>query len=242
MGCGYLAVSDGEYENVEIFNSAGTYLYNITPPLGPNVYGMAMDGNGELYVTDWLNSRVDGYYLTPTGATFDYSWTGQGALSGPDGVKIDANGNLVVADWNNSKIYNLNWVDDSILNQTGTANLNSPSDVTLDPSGNIYVANVIAGGHGQVVKFDSGYNYVSSFDGTGWTYQFTPSVLSVGMDSQGNLFIVDNGLDRVVYATTQGAYLGEIDGFTNLGYLALDKSDDLFVADSGAGYVYEYTR
>jgi serine/threonine-protein kinase len=238
VGAGFIAVSDSAFENIQVFNSTGGYLYSI-PSLGgsPNLWDVAIDAYGELYCADLGNGAVDGYYLGQTGATYDYTWSGQGVLSGPGGVRIDANGNLVVADFYNAVVYNLNWADDTVLNQTGTTYLSKPFGVALDPAGNIYVAD----GAKQIVEYGSGYNYVNSFTGSGWTTPLGESC-GVGVDSQGNLFISDYTNARVVYATTQGKYLGELDGFGGPDHLVLDNADDLFVADYYYYAVDEYTK
>ena len=62
------------------------------------------------------------------------------------------------------------------------------------------------------------------------------------MDSLGNLYISDPRNSRVVYATAQGEYLGEIDGFGLFADLALDSTDDLFVAEYHNCVVDEYTN
>jgi hypothetical protein len=158
-------------------------------------------------------------------------------MSGPIGVKIDANGNLVVADYSGQNVYNLNWADDTVLNQTGSSYLSEPYDLALDSTGNIYVGDYA----NQIVEYDSGYNYTNTFTGSGWTEPLAGST-SVGVDSQGNLFISDPYNSRVVYATAQGDYLGELDGFSFPYFLALDNADDLFVADYYNSVVDEYTR
>lgn len=199
--------------------------------------GMTIDSYGELYSTDTENGEVDGYYLGPTGYNYDYTWTGQGNLVCPDGVKIDGNGNLVVADSCYPKIFNLSWINDSILNQTASTGLKTFDDVALNASGNIFVADFFY----QIVEYYSNYNYFNSFIGSGWSMPLTTSG-SVGFDSQGNLFISDVLNNRVVYATTQGNYLSELDGFNGPTYLVLDNADDLFVVDTGNYRVDEFIR
>lgn len=241
LGAGYIAVGDQGYGNVQVFNSSGTYLYSIPAHAsGSSLTGLCIDSRGELYVSDFKNAEVDGFYLGPTSATYDYTWTGQGSLSGPNGVTIDPSGNLVVGDWEEGILYNLAWADDSVLNQStwNTANF-APIAVILDAQENIYAADSYS--EEQVDQFDSNYSYINSFAGTGWTTALGGPI-GLGMDSQGNLFIVDNSNDRVVYSTTQGSYLGELDGFNNPQYLALDNADDLFVVNQGTHNVKEYTR
>lgn len=245
-----LAVSDEIYQNIQIFtySSSGTtfaYSYSIQPHGGaPNLYGLAIDGYGELYSADYGSGEVDGYYLGTHGYTYDYTWTGQGNLSGPDGIKIDANGNLVVADFANQTIYNLQWTDDAVLNQTVGGTPFPPNDVALDSMGNLYVAD----SGGQVDEYSSTYVFTNSFNGSNWPAPLGGSPTGpsgIGVDSQGNLFISDTGNGRVVYADVLGDYLGEIDGFILPNYLALDSLDNLYIADGDGlanSQVYEYQK
>jgi hypothetical protein len=229
VGQGFIAVGDFSTNNVQVFNvgsSGTTYLYSIP---ANNPQGLAIDSYGELYIVNEGLGEVDGYYLTASAATsytYDYTWNGQGLLSDPIGVKIDAGGNLVVSDNASGIIYNLLWNDDSILHQTtGTPSAIYPNDVALDASGNIYTA---AGN--EVVKFNNTYTYANSFTGSNWATALSYAI-GVGVDSFGNLYISDANNDRVVYATAQGAYLGEIDGLDYPAFLALDNANDLFVVN-----------
>jgi hypothetical protein len=250
VGAGYLAIGDDRFPDVQVFNAGGTFLYNVTlHPDSPDPWGMAIDSTGELYVVDSNAAEVDGYFLGPAGSTYDYTWTAQGKMSDPSGVKIDANGNLVVADYIGGVVWNLAWADDSVLNQTGfvTAGGIAPFDVALDRSGNIYASDI---DHNQIVEFNSSYQYTGlSFNGLaqGWAKTLNDPE-GMGIDSQGNLFIGDTNNNRVVYATPQGTYLGEIDGtspsspFAYPTFLALDSLDDLFVTDSSNFVVDEFTE
>ncbi len=240
-GDGYLAVGDNGYKNIQVFNSAGTYLYSVTPHgASPDLGGMALDSNGELYVADYDDAEVDGYLLGSSSYTYDYTWTAQGGMASPFCVKIDAKGNLVVGDIGTNSVWNLAWADDTVLSETtiGAVPNMDPFDLALDQSGNIYVSDE---GNNQVDVFNSQYAFTGSFTGSSWTPALAvPN--GIGVDSQGNLFISDPDNARVVYTTAQGTYLGEINGFNYPTFLALDGSDDLFVTDTGSGQVDEFTQ
>ncbi len=230
VGAGFIAVSDqpaSAIGNVQVFSDNGQYLYNIPANIP---WGMTIDSYGELYVADRGVSDIRGYYLTRTGYTLDYTWTGQGTVVHPLSVKIDAHGNLVVPDADGT-IYNLSWVDDSILRQTtGNPTTVTAIDVAYDAAGNIYAADYQSKG---IVKYDANYAYQYGFTGSAWGSAVSQlgDPWSVAVDSQGNLFISDNLDSRVVYATPQGNYLGELDNFCAPTFLALDSADDLYVVD-----------
>ncbi len=236
-GVSFIAVSDtcSTPNDVQVFrigSSGTTYLYSI-PATTPQ--GLAIDSYGELYIAEY--EEVEGYYLNPGAATtytYDYTWSGQGQVNDPVGIKIDANGNLVVSDNTSGIIYNLSWNDDSILNQTTGGPAIYPNDLALDSNGNIYTA---AGN--EVVEYDNNYGYFNSFSGSGWTTSLSYAI-SVGVDSKGNLYISDNNNSKVDYATASGAYLGGITGLGSPAFLALGNANALFVADNGNKVVYEY--
>ena len=60
--------------------------------------GVAVDGAGNLYVSDTGNNRVQ--IVAPSGAVIG----GFGALSGPTGIAVDCRGNVYVADTGNNRI------------------------------------------------------------------------------------------------------------------------------------------
>jgi hypothetical protein len=252
VGSGFIAVSDGTYGNVQVFNSTGGWLYSI-PVNGP--VGLAIDAYGELYICDdgyngSGTAEVDGFYLTNSGYTYDYTWSAQGQMTNPSGVKIDANGNLVVADPGflngGGVIFNLYWNDDSTLNKInsvdGFASLINFYDVALDAGANIYAATNFANSARQgITGFNGNYLYTGSFTGSNWATPLNNNrIFSVGADSTGNLYISDWSNQRVVYATAQGTYLGQINLSSDPYYLALDNADDLFVAVGDE--VLEYSK
>lgn len=233
MGYGYIATCCGD--TIQVFNNVGTWLYNI-PSSSANTYGLAIDNNGELYASE-LGVGVVGYILGPSGAVSDYVWTGQGSFYNPYGVKIDANENLVVADGNGNRVWNVSWDDDTVLNYTTGGPTVNPIDVALDNSGNLYVATEY-----EIAEYNSQYQYVNSFNGTNWNQSLGSWIYGVGVDSVGNLYISDTKNGRIVIASNQGQYLGEIDGFGFPAHLVLDSANDLFIADQeGDCAVNEFT-
>ncbi len=233
VGAGYIAVSDG-HTDVQIFDMNNQFLYDI-PTIDPS--DLAIDSYGELYIAASLTG-VLGYYLGPQGAVYDYTWTGQGNYQKPTGVKIDAQGNLVVANFSAGTIVNLAWEDDSILNQT-TPGSYYPCTMAIDAGGNLYASGVDSSDNVGIFKFTPQYQFANSFSGSTWTIPMG-FIYGVAVDTQGNLFLSDIQKNRVVYASVQGQYLGEIDGFFEPADLSMDTTDDLFVADNGNCLVKEF--
>lgn len=109
---------------------------------------LAVDTQGNLYVTDTLNSRVqvfdpDGKYLKTVGSRGS-AW---GMFDKPKGVALDSFGNLYVADsgWSNVQIFNQK--GDVLLFFGGRGPipgmLKNPTDITIDKQNRIYVADYL---------------------------------------------------------------------------------------------------
>ncbi len=67
--------------------------------------GIAVDGQGNVYVADWGNDRIqkfnaDGRFITRWGA----EGTGDGHFSGLLAIAVDRQGNVYVADAGNRRI------------------------------------------------------------------------------------------------------------------------------------------
>ncbi len=235
-GAGFIAVSD-QVNNVQVFDSNGNWLYNIAANM-PN--GMAIDSAGELYIAQ-ITGGVVGYMLGTPNCTYDYTWSGQGKMIVPMSVRIDSNGNLVVPD-EMGMVWNLAWEDDSVLRQTTGGPSFVPQDAALDASGYVYAAGINGANHGIVSVFNSQYQYVGPLNESSWAVLLGSYPSGIGVDLYGNLLITDTINSRVVYATTQGQYLGEIDGFNGPTWLCVTPAGELFIPDHAGCVVDKYTE
>ena len=129
--------------------------------------GVAVDSNGNVYVSDTDDDRVrevtvaDGNMTTIAGSgnllngecVFDGDGIAiQHSLCSPRAITVDPSGNVFVVDWWNVRIRMISGSDMTTLAGTGTlgfygenqpastALLNSPVALATDPNGNVYVA------------------------------------------------------------------------------------------------------
>ena len=124
---------------------------------------IALDKNGNLYVTDRLNNRVrridPAGVITTVAGTGKPGFSGDGGpatsaqLDGPDGIAVDGRGNLYVCDYGNRRVRKIH-TDGVITTIAGTgarttsgdggpatrAGLTDPSGLALDNTGNLYIA------------------------------------------------------------------------------------------------------
>jgi len=125
--------------------------------------GIAMDGNGSLYVADFDNNEIrkivvsSGVVTTLAGSITAGSVDGIGTAAKfnyPIGVAIDANGNLYVGDENNNEIRKIVISSGAVTTLAGStvagssdgpravASFYYPTGIATDESGNLYVADL----------------------------------------------------------------------------------------------------
>jgi trimeric autotransporter adhesin len=223
-----------------ISTAAGTGTAGYSGDGGPAISrqlfspsGVAVDNAGNLYITDWGNSRVR--KVTPTGDISTVAGNGAEGYSGdggpatsaelhlPIGVAVDNSGNLYVADNQNNRIRKVTPTGIiSTIAGTGSqgysgdggpatsAQLNFPNGVAADNSGNLYIADY---GNDRVRKVTpAGIISTVTGNGTaGYSGDGGPATSaqlyvpnSVAVDNSGNLYITDYGNGRVRKVTPAG--------------------------------------
>jgi len=199
-------------------NGASGYLDGSgTGALFNNPEALTVDAFGNLFVSDSFNNYIR--EVTPGGVTSTIAGDGNiGFLNGaalsaefyaPQGLAFDASSNLYVADFGNNVIRK--------ITQGGVVST--------------YI------GTGQ-----AGYN-----DGTDPLYYYYNNPAGVAVDSKGNIFIADKGNNVIRKVTTAGVSstfagtrtAGYVDStgtyasFNRPNAIAIDASDNLYIADLG---------
>ena len=231
--------------------------------------GVALDGAGNLYIADGGNNRIRkvdaaGVITTVAGdGTLGYSGDDGPAVAAqlrPTGVAVDGAGNLYIADGGNNRIRKVDSAGvittvagDGTLGYSGdggaaaAAQLSAPTGVTLDAAGNLYIAD---GLNHRIRKVDSAGG-ISTVAGGGpvgdggaavAAQLFSPS--GVALDGAGNLYIADQGNNRIRKVDSAGV-ISTVAGDGTLGYSGdggpataarLFSPDG--VASDGAGNLY----
>ncbi|WP_295672856.1 NHL repeat-containing protein [uncultured Mucilaginibacter sp.] len=188
-----------------------------------NPYGIAVDKNGNVFVSDWDKDQVK--KVSPDGKVSVYAGTGDRGLKDgpavnasfylPEGIALDQKGNLYVADTYNNLIRKIS--PEGIVStlagkiKRGSANgkgaaasFSHPDGIAVDKKGNVYVADV---GNNKIRKITPD-GIVSDFAGTGKrgadngpanTATFYRP-FGITIDNAGNLFVADyqNNLIRKI--------------------------------------------
>jgi hypothetical protein len=210
--------------------------------------------------------------ITTVAGTGAQGYSGDGGvatsaeLSSPSGVALDSSGNLYIADFGNNCIRKVTASTGIITTVAGTgvfgysgdggtatsAKLGNPSGVALDASGNLYIADEsnrlirkVTASTGIIITVAGGGNTFG--DGGAATSAELDNPSGVALDSSGNLYIADEGNNRIRKVTASTGIITTVAGGTS-GYggdggaataaalygpagVALDSSGNLYIAD-----------
>ena len=242
-GDGNLYVTDSNNHTIRKVTPAGVVTtlagtagsYGSTDGTGAdarfqNPYGVAVDGDGNLYVTERENHTIRkvtpaGVVTTFAGSAGSYGSTdGTGAAARfwqPRGVAVDGDGNVYVADTANHTIRKITpaGVVTTLAGTAGSygstdgtgaaASFNSPWGMAVDGDGNLFVADT--SNHairkvtpaGEVTTLAGSAGSSGSADGTGAAASFSQPA-GVAVDGDGNLYVTDAGNRTIRKVTPAG--------------------------------------
>ena len=194
--------------------------------------GVAVDGGGNLYVTDTGNATIrkitpDGVVSTLAGSAARGNQDGVGSAASfeaPTGIAVDSAGNLYVADAFNATIRKITSAG-SVSTLAGTAGtrgdadgpgssaqFNYPSGVAVDASGNVYVADTYndiirkIDPTGMVTTLAGSAGISGGTDGTDSDALFNQPC-GVAVDASGNVGVADTGNATIRRITPGGAVI-----------------------------------
>jgi DNA-binding beta-propeller fold protein YncE len=256
---GDVFVADSAAHDVKRFDAAGGLIATIGQPGRPgdlspgpgqfnNPTDLAFDPQGNLYVVDQGNSRVQKFDAQDN---FAQVIGGRGEANGqftrPRGVAIDASGNLYVTDLSTFLIQKFdaqgNFVQ--VIGGRGEANgqFTRPRGVAIDASGNLYVTDLSTF---LIQKFDAQGRYLARIGQSHGEEHFW-LMRGVATDSQGRVYTVDGLNHRVQVFDPQGRLVlefgqsGTADGqFSDPEDLTLDAQGNLYLVDKGNHRVQKF--
>jgi DNA-binding beta-propeller fold protein YncE len=180
-------------------------------PSAPSPAGIALDSDGNLYVTDYALDRIvkfapDGTLLGQWGSTGN----APGQFSSPFGVAIDASNTLFVVDQLNNRVQRFA-TDGTPMGVWGTAgagagDLRTPFGVAIS-NGHVYVADF---GNDRVDIFTLDGSFVSMLGGRGTGDGQFQRPAGVAIGSDGSVYVTDHFNDRVERFSGDGHYQAQI--------------------------------
>ncbi len=196
--------------------------------------GLAVDQQGNLYVADSGNNRIQKF--DPTGlflAQVGSAGTGNGQFSQPWGVAVDAQGNVFVADTWNHRVQKFNQ-DLQYVTQWGkpASDLKNPKndefwgprDLTVDAEGNVWVADT---GTSRILKFDANGTYLATLGGPGSEAGKLSEPVGVEIAANGDVYVADAWNARI---QTFDKDLKQLATFPAPGWLANDPLTEPYLA------------
>lgn len=246
--------------------------------------GMAVDAARNLYILTASRLRKvsasDGTISTVVGGSVSgFSGDGgpasQAQINGATGLALDTDGNIYIADYANNRVRKVAVSTGIIDTIAGTgqpgfsgdggaatdAELHGPYGVAVDPNGNVYVADYF---NCRIRKVSASNAQIDTIAGNGTcgfagddgpaTSASINQIFSLALDAQGNLYLADNGNNRVRMINASHGLITTVAGNGTAGLqgdngpaasaeleaiysLTIDHSGYLYVLNSAAGLV-----
>ncbi len=212
--------------------------------------GVAVDANGNVFVTDPGNSAVKEILAVngsiPPTPTIKTLGSGFGA---PFGIAVDDSGNVYIADTGNNAVKEILAAGGYTTVNTLGGGFRSPSGVAVDTKGNVYVADTLNTAVKEILAVDGsiptnptirtlaiGAAESVAVDGSGNVYYATASAT----DSVQEILAVDGSIPTNPTITTLGG------GFESATSVAVDRRGDVLVvldyANVDSGVVVVQTK
>ncbi|MFL5731650.1 MAG: DUF2298 domain-containing protein [Chloroflexia bacterium] len=272
---GNFYVADTQNERIQKFDPSGKWLASFgskgngngqfaaisAEAQGTGPGGVAVDAQGNVYVADTWNHRIqkfnpDGRFLTTWGSFLSLSDPNSAneankdkRFYGPRGVAVGPDGSVYVADTGNKRVLVFDaegnpkrQIADGAspervapqypYNKPGE--LNEPMGIAVDKSRNVYVADT---NNHRIQKFDSSGKYATSWDlpqGSWDPGQYLEPFLAV--DAEGNVYATAPTTKTVLKYSPDGKLLGQKKG---AGDKSLLLPTGIAVAPDGTVYVVD---
>ncbi|MDL1944911.1 6-bladed beta-propeller [Chloroflexi bacterium CFX2] len=262
---GILYVVDAGNSRIQKFDKDGKFIlmwgkqgagdgeFNFHRNNDVDLGGVAVDSQGNVYVADMQNRRVQKF---DSNGSFLLKWGSQGNedgqfLSALD-VAVDGRGNVYVIDDYRDDVQKFDPNGNFLLkfggDGSGDGQFENVGLLTVDAQGNVYVADM---GNYRVQKFDSSGTFLMKWGSKGTAdNQFTePS--DVAVDDQGNVYVSNLAWNlpqpRIQEFDSNGNFLarwgilGQGDGEFSMPYgIAVDSEGNVYVSDYGNHNVQKF--
>jgi tripartite motif-containing protein 71 len=226
------------------------------------LYGVAVDSSANVYAADFTMQRIQKF---DSEGTFIIKWSSDaivdpslpGEFGEPTGVAVDSSNNVYVADLDLHSIQKFTSEGTVITkwgsNGEGDGEFRGPRGVAVDSSGYVYVPDEL---NHRIQKFDSDGTFITKWGskGTGDGQFINP--IAVAVDSSDNVYICEGadpppsegGNNRIQKFTSEGTFItkwgskGDENGqFRNPLGVAVDSSNNVYVADTGNDRIQKFT-
>jgi DNA-binding beta-propeller fold protein YncE len=213
--------------------------------------GVALDQNGNLFVTDTYNERIERWdAISHTWTAWGSRGRGDYAFNYPRMLAIDPNdGSVVVADTDNHLIKKFSndgstllWSEGGLGTSTNPPQFKNPHGIDVGPDGTIYVAD---SKNTRVVELDANGGFIRTFGslGTGnGQFKFDRGIVlddngTPSDTSDDTLWVVDSVNDNVQHFSLTGTFLGKFGAKCSATCLPTQFGGPFDIAATG-GYLF----
>lgn len=196
---------DSELDSVLKINADGQVVESFGGGMFIWPHGIDVDTDGNVYVTDAVNSgRIPA-----------------GDKRGHQVVKFSPTGEVLMV---------LGTPGES---GGGPDHFTSPADVVVGNNGDIFVADGhYENGNSRVVKFDRNGRFVKAWGKTGYAPGEFRVLHTIAIDQRGRLFVGDRSNNRLQLFDQDGNFLAMWTQFGRPSGIFFDQNDNIYVADS----------
>ena len=216
-------------------------VWSLTGDPNPfnNPDGIAVDAQGNLYVMDSGNTRIQKF---DSDGQFIMMWGSKGNDDGQFDcsplfcmLAVDGLGNVYVTDVHNSRIQKFD-SNGNFLMKWGSYGSEDGQSKTLfgiavDRQGNVYVGDV---GNARIQKFDGNGTFLMKWGSSGYEDgQFSRDLADIAIDSKGNIYVTDrsNGIykfDKNGQYLTRLSTCGDDNVVDSATGVAVDLEDNVY--------------
>ncbi|HEX2325928.1 MAG TPA: flippase activity-associated protein Agl23, partial [Chloroflexota bacterium] len=207
--------------------------------------GLALDAQGNVYVADSLNHRIQKFDRTgKLLSAWGTEGTGDGQFKEPMGVAVDGQGNIFVADTWNHRIQKLDSNGKFVTKWSGqSGGFWGPRGIVADSQGNVYVTDT---GNKRIQKFDNGGRFLAQMGGPGAGPGQLNEPVGLAVTPEGRVYVADTNNRRIQAFDAAGSPLAEwpvagwASGARNEPYLAVDGAGNVYATDPGGARVLKF--
>lgn len=234
----YIADSaGGVVHRYDLANREISYIYQAGDEDLASPVGVALDKEGNLYVSDSVNAKV--YVFSPAGRYLKVLGEGTVKFQRPAGIAVDEQGTIYVVDVLAHKLYvfTADGRFRGVFPRKGSAEpLNFPTNVAVDRTGKVYITDSM---NFTVKVYDHDGNFERKIGEIGDSTGSFARPKGVAVDSDSHVYVVDathanfqifDPTGRLLlFVGTNGKGPGEFDLPSGI---FIDSNDRIFVSDS----------